>query len=218
MANYIEAPELAQLGAAIIEDHYPHLAPVKIAWVMRSDSDMERGRAVAGHTYREPARQYALHGFDFTICIAQDVWDEADAEVRFALLDHQIAFIGLDYEQDPGDPDTYKPKTDPKTGRLATHIRKPDVMEFEEVVVRHGAFYPKLRSFLIAFSERKQRLRDEEREKKRKARRGNGEAGGKFDGHQPPTGDVELDTTQAASTEGIDGSAEMGGLAGAYSS
>lgn len=169
MALYNESAELRRLGLAIIEERYPHLSPVRIAWMFRDEAEYKRGKIEPGHTYRESNRQWAVHAFDFTIVIARDIWEKATPDFRYALLDHQIAFIGLDRKPDPEAAEGEErliPETDPASGRLATFVRRPDVQEFEEVMVRHGAYYAELRSFLAAFAERRQRLREQERKGK----------------------------------------------------
>lgn len=169
MANYAKSAELELLGKAIISNNFPHLEPVSIAWVFRDEAELKNGRIEEGHTYRESAREWTMHGFDFTICMAKDIWLKTSDDFRYAMLDHQISFIGLRYREDPSEPGKTIPELEPRTGRLATFVRTPDVREFTDVMVRHGAYYGELRSFLVAFAERRKLQKEEARKAAKRA-------------------------------------------------
>lgn len=174
MASYVESSELQHMGETIITQHYPQLIPLfaSIAWVFSDLADMVQGRILSGHTYHESARQWTLHGKDFTVCIGRDVWVKAEPEFQFALLDHQIAFMGLSYVPDPSDPEAEHIPEKDENGRFRTRILKPDVMEFTPVVERHGAYFASLRVFLVRFAEgRKKEAAEKRAEGKRAAKR-----------------------------------------------
>ena len=101
---------------------------------------------------------------DFTIEVAKDVFDAATSEFRYAILDHYIGFIGIRINARTGEPET------DEGGRARTFKRRPDVIEFEEVLVRHGAYTSEISSFLRAFADRRQKEKEIERERKKRER------------------------------------------------
>lgn len=159
--SYSQSIELESAGKAIIREHYPHLERLNIAFVFAEEPRVEKGIAVPGKVYREPARQHAIHGFDFMVVLSQHIWRELDDGMRTAVLDHYVAHIGVN-EDDAGNP------VMGADGRISAYIRKPDVMEFEEVLRRRGDYNAELRSFLRAFAERVL-LEREQRKKEAKA-------------------------------------------------
>jgi hypothetical protein len=118
----------------IIEAHRPELMGVKIAYVFRDEASVSHGKVIVGKCYKVGPRDIVLHGFDFVVEIAQDVWAEATADFQQALMDHELGHIGLDGLDDDGMPKYY--------------LRRHDIEEFSEILSRHGAYHGALMTFL----------------------------------------------------------------------
>ncbi len=169
MARFYRDAELTSLGQSVIETDYSHLKPLSIEFLFREEGDLENGKIVPGSTIKPGGREYTLHRHDFVISIAADVWGDPifTADFQYALLDHYLAYCGVTFAKGVNGEETDEIATDPKTGRFLTHKRIPDVQEFEEVLVRHGAYNGSLRSFLKSFAERRELLKKQERETKK---------------------------------------------------
>lgn len=149
---HVQSALLHTLGRSIIEEHYPNLEPLKVAFMFQDEAEIRNGKVIPGRTHRATDRDYALHTYDFVITIAKDSWETLSDEHQYALLDHFIAFMGLRYERAG---ENWVPIQDPGTGRLRSFIREPDVKDFEVVIERHGAYSAEIRSLFRAFVERR---------------------------------------------------------------
>ena len=104
---------------------------------------------VAGCCVHVDDRNHALHGFDFMIVIARDLWDGATAvnpEYQKALVHHELKHVGIRYDKDGAI------KVDDTSGRIIGFCRHHDIEEFEEVLSVYGAWHGELRKFLIAWN------------------------------------------------------------------
>ena len=150
MAAFTESQELQDLGKHLIEQNFPTLGILKIGFLFRDKSRKIQGRLVPGDARKSSDRDWSLHSKDFVIEVAEDVWQEATNEFRLAIMDHLLARVGIDFNEDG------TVRMDETTGRIKTYNRKPDITEFTEVIQRHGAYYPELREFLDTFLARQE--------------------------------------------------------------
>lgn len=150
MPLYTPDAGLEQLANNIIKAHYPKLEVLKIAYLFREQAPISGGKVTCGMTYRCDDRQYALHHHDFVIEIGKDVWDDASDDFRRALMDHELAHVGLVLDEGG------VPIRDEKTSRLKVCVNKHDVEEFEVILDRHGPYHTDLRRFLAAFARKKE--------------------------------------------------------------
>lgn len=149
MTAYTPDKGLETKALSIIEVNYPLLKMLKIAYVFREEAPISDGKVTCGMAVRVDDRNWSLHKFDAMIEIGKDVWDEAEEDFKNALMDHELAHIGIRLDEDG------QPAMDEKTGRLKVFMRKHDIEEFEEVLERHGAYHKGLRDFLVAFGKSK---------------------------------------------------------------
>lgn len=138
--------ELENLAGQIIARDRPLLKMLKMQYIFRDVAPLSDEKIVAGMCYRCDDRNRAIHGQDFIIEIAKDVWDEASDDFKTALMDHELGHVGIRMDEDG------QPGIDEKTGRIKTYIHKHDIEEFEDVLERHGAYHKNLRAFLDAFA------------------------------------------------------------------
>ncbi len=154
--NYENAPEVETIAKAVIAEHFEEIKELqsfdnlKIAYLWRPEAQsMGEGRVVAGCCVHVDDRNYALHGFDFMIVIARDVWDGASVinpDFQKALVHHELKHVGFRYDKDGGI------KVDEESGRLVGYCRHHDIEEFEEVLSVYGAWHGELRKFLAAYN------------------------------------------------------------------
>lgn len=150
MPSYTLDASLQEVASKVIQVDRRHLQIMKIAYMFRPEAPVSDGKATAGMCIRLDDRNYTIHGYDFVIEIAKDIWEEADEKFRLALMDHELGHIGIRYGEDG------QPEMDEKSGRIKTYCKKHDIEEFEDVLERHGDYHPALRSFLRAFAKRKE--------------------------------------------------------------
>ncbi len=145
--QYAVSKELENLGNEIIAKDRPELAVMKIQYMFRPTASVSNGRIVAGRCIKVDDRNWTIHGFDFLVEIAGDVWQEAAGEFRTAIMDHELGHIGIRKDEN-GDE-----VRDEETQRISAYIKLHDIEEFDEVLARHGAYHPALRQFLKKFQE-----------------------------------------------------------------
>jgi len=150
MAAFTESQELQDLAKHLIEQNFPTLGILKFAFLFRDKARTLQGKLVPGDTRKSSDRDWSLHQRDFVVEVAEDVWSEATNEFRLAIMDHLLARVGIDFNEDG------TVRMDETTGRIKTYNRKPDITEFTEVIQRHGAYYPELREFLDTFQAREE--------------------------------------------------------------
>lgn len=98
------------------------------------------GRLVLGKVGKcsDVDREAAPH--DIRLALNQEAWAEFDSDQREAVLDHYLCRIRVARNKDRSE------KRDEK-GRLVYRGRKPDVVEFSEIIDRHGFYLADLKDF-----------------------------------------------------------------------
>lgn len=149
------ATEVEEMATNIIAAHYPDLAEANldIAYMWRSEAmAMGEGRVAAGQCVHVADREHALHGHDFLIIMARDVWLDATPEFRRAVVDHELSHVGIRKDEDGGN------AVDEDTGRIKTFCRRHEVEEFSDVLERHGAYHSSLVRFLNSYGRREKEV------------------------------------------------------------
>lgn len=136
----------ARIARSIIEQYRPELTDLKICYMWRPEAmSMGEGRVVAGQCIHVDDRNWAIHGYDFIILFALDVWNRAEKGWHEAIVDHELAHCGIRTDEDG------EVIADEDSGRTKTYCRHHDIEEFGEVLERHGAYHSDLRKFLAAW-------------------------------------------------------------------
>jgi len=116
------------IAKALIARYHPHLASTKIKWLCRNKAAKSAGKLVPGHVKKASPieRHLADQEYDFIITIALDVWNEFTGDSKSALIDHLLSrCVAMENE---------------RTGELKYRVQPPQVQEFPEVALRHGAW------------------------------------------------------------------------------
>lgn len=137
--------EVRDVATRLIEAHHPHLKQLKVAYIMKPEGTVSNGKVTAGMCIRCDDRAFLLHGTDFIMEIAKNIWDDAQPKFQEAIVDHELSHMGVKVDEHG------VPARDPKTGRIRTYVKHHDMEEFEGVVERYGAYRKDLRSFLDSF-------------------------------------------------------------------
>jgi len=157
MAYYKQSETLADMAAALIADHYPEIKKyeIKICYLFKKEIPH-----AAGVCRKVDDLNRALHGYDFVITIAEDLWNEAgkkgDDTFQKALMDHELAHVAIVYDEESGEP-----KYDQDSGMIRTALNRHNVEEFESIIERYGTYAGDLRRFIAAFERNKARKVEE---------------------------------------------------------
>lgn len=157
MALFTQSEMLSDMAAPLIADHYPEIRKYDLKIVYMFKSEMP---GKAGSCRKVSDQDRVLHGFDFIITLAKDLWDHmgvaGDTVFQTAVLDHELAHVGVAYDEESGEP-----RYDKESGLIRTALVKHDVEEFESIIRRYGAYAADLRTFQRAFEANKE-MKDNE--------------------------------------------------------
>jgi hypothetical protein len=138
VTEFTDAPNIRQIASDIILDvaEYSPLLNVEIRYVWRDEHTTSKGAPVFGKARKISGLNAHLAGARepasglFVVEIAADLWPKLEADQRRALVDHELAHLHVDYDDETGEP--------------MLSVRGHDVEEFNSVVRRHGAWRPEL--------------------------------------------------------------------------
>ncbi len=138
------------LEEILAEEHF-HLAPARIALVWKKGNKPDPdGRLILGKCIRLSDLQRELCPYDFAIELNHEFWNdpEVSRKKKQALLDHELchAARAMDAEGDEA--------IDAKD-RPVWRIRKHDLEEFREIVMRHGTWKSDIEKFAEALMARR---------------------------------------------------------------
>lgn len=136
--EYARADEVAHIADGLIPTNHPHLVPVRIEYVWRDKAASKGDRVTLGKARkvsglnaflaREDPDSDACEDF-FVLEIARDTWEGMNSKQREALVDHELAHMGLTED-----------------GKLTTVPH--DIEEFHAILKRHGAWKSDLAVFV----------------------------------------------------------------------
>ena len=149
-----EAPgeKMYALLDELVVKHHEELAQacIALAWNLSWKPDVD-GRATLGKCKRVGNLERELMDFDFVIILLKEFWESLDVtdEQRAALLDHELCHGALCLDKN-GEP------VEDERGRKVYRTRKHDILEFTEIVARHGCYKRDLEQFAQALQRSKQ--------------------------------------------------------------
>lgn len=118
----------------LIREHHPDLrdARIVVAWNLTWQPDAD-GRVKLAMCARANDLARELAPWDFVILLRKSTWkDEGFTdEHRAALMDHALSYAARAYDKGEN-------KAVDERGRPVWRTRKPDIVEFSEVIERHG--------------------------------------------------------------------------------
>lgn len=134
--DHVEGHPIYALLDELVHSHHDHLrdARIVLAWNLTWQADADgRVRLIACTRASDLARELAP--WDFVILLRRATWkDERFAdEHRRALMDHALCYAARATDK-AGD------EAVDERGRAVWRTRKPDIVEFSDVIERHGIY------------------------------------------------------------------------------
>ncbi len=132
--DHVESHPVYSLMGELVREHHEHLRDARIvaAWNLTWQPDADgRVKLVACVRANDLARELAP--WDFVILIRRSTWKDErfTDEHRRALMDHALCYAERATDKAGVE------ATDER-GRAVWRTRKPDIIEFSEVIERHG--------------------------------------------------------------------------------
>lgn len=129
MAKYYQPPKsVIELVESILRRYHEHLEDARIGVLFRDEAPQSgSGLATLGMAKKvSPDAQAAGLQYDFIIWFAEDVWLQLTTEQRTALVDHELMHCEWVL----------------RDGEFKARIRPHDFEEFNEIIARHGLWWP----------------------------------------------------------------------------
>lgn len=131
--------EVVDMANGLIQEHHPYVSELNICYLFRSKHGKRAGKIVAGSCKKENGRAKLLHGFDFIVTIAADIFQEMTSEQREALLLHELLHIGC---------------SENKEGEMEFRIQPHDFSGFKKVIELYGLWSEDLESLAVTIEAR----------------------------------------------------------------
>lgn len=122
--------DIRVLAARLIEEHHPEAVNAKICYLFRKKHTKTNGKINLGTCQRVGEKDKTLHGFDYVILLAWDMWVFLEPIQREACLLHEILHV-LKLGEEAAD----------------WKIQPHDVEEFAKVIDVYGIWKPDLEAF-----------------------------------------------------------------------
>jgi hypothetical protein len=136
-------PEPYRILREIRDKHHPDLwqANIALAWRKNFKRDVD-GHLVLGRCVKASDLNRECAPYDFVILLNREVWQDSEflPEKKRALVDHELCHAARAHGKDG------EPKEDER-GRPIWRMRKHDIEEFREIVIRHGCYKRDLEEF-----------------------------------------------------------------------
>lgn len=132
--NWTEAsPSVIHIAESLIKKYHQFLKEARIAFVFRSEAQMQGTRMILGQCSKVPAKMQPYLEYDFLIWLSESDYMAMDSLTREALIDHELCHC--------------------KWGANGWTIRPHDIQEFSAVIKRHGIWSPDIRAVKDAIDE-----------------------------------------------------------------
>lgn len=128
MAKYYQPPKhVIELVESTLKRYHEHLEDARIGVLFRDEAPQSGGHATLGMAKKvSPDAQAAGLAYDFILWFAEDTWMQLTTEQRTALVDHEL--MHCEYVL--------------RDGEWKAKIRPHDFEEFNEIIARHGLWWP----------------------------------------------------------------------------
>lgn len=112
------SPEVIHLAEDLIALHHPTLRSARVGFLFREEAPESKGRSTWCKAQKVADNIRAYVDLDFIVWIAEDVWNRLSSERRAALIDHALCHCWI--------------------GPNGPTLIQPDIVEFTQVIERHG--------------------------------------------------------------------------------
>ena len=126
---------------SLVRDHHTDLAQARIAvaWLLDVHADRD-GRLKLGDCKKATDLDREFREFDIVILLNAQTWKEFDPKQRLAVVDHYLCRATVSVDKNG---ENIKDERD----RLCYRKRLPDIVEFNEIVKRHGLYLADVAAF-----------------------------------------------------------------------
>jgi len=97
--EFFDAPEVREIADELIKRDFPDLLGAVMGYLFKSKASKSQGKVTLGTCAKQGASQKALHGFDYVVTIAQDMWTQLTGEQKEALVYHELRHTFLDEDK-----------------------------------------------------------------------------------------------------------------------
>ncbi|MEN6440920.1 MAG: putative metallopeptidase [Syntrophobacter sp.] len=139
-AFWISDPEVEKMAAKLVSRHHPEAATASICYMMRKKHGSKNGAIVLGKCHKVSPRDKILHGYDYLIILAWDMWMMFNDIEKEALLLHELLHV---FKDEKGENPAWK-------------IEPHNVEEFSKVIEVYGLWKPDLQAFAKAIYARQE--------------------------------------------------------------
>jgi len=122
------------MAKTLMDQHHPEAVPAAVAILFKAKHGETNGKIKLGSCAKQSSTNKLLHGWDYIIELAWDMWAMFDFRQREALLLHEICHI---YQDVSGE-------------EVAWKIESHNVEEFVRVIDVYGLWKPDLQAFAEA--------------------------------------------------------------------
>lgn len=141
--NYWKCDDsIVKIAEELINLHHPDSAYANICFLFRAEHQKSGQKVVLGKCSKQSDKVKILHGFDFIIEFAHDIWQELNDIQRQALILHELKHIEL---------------TEGKDGEVKLRLAKHDIEEFRDVVEIFGLYTQDLQALATVILEAKEK-------------------------------------------------------------
>lgn len=134
--DHVEGFPIYSMIDGLVHEHHDHLrdARIVVAWNLTWQPDAD-GRVKLAACMRANDLARELAPFDFVILLRRSTWKDErfKDEHRLALMEHALCYAAR--ATDKAGEDAVDER-----GRAVWRTRKPDIVEFSEVIERHGIY------------------------------------------------------------------------------
>lgn len=134
-SKYSVADDVEFLAKELIQNHHAYLANARIVYLFRAGKWIKGDKIRFGQCKLASEDIRFIAEFDFVITINLDAREVANAQMRLAVVDHELCHC--DY-------------TENEQGDRKWCVRDHDVQEFVAIVHRHGLWDTELQKLVIA--------------------------------------------------------------------
>jgi hypothetical protein len=134
--------EIVEIAEEMIKLYHPDAAYSNICYLFRAEHSNTGGKIILGTCTKQSDKLKILHGFDFIIEFAYDVWEQLTDIQQKALILHELKHIEI---------------TEGKEGQIKLRLCKHDLEEFRDVVEIFGLYTQDLQQMASVIAEAKEK-------------------------------------------------------------
>jgi len=134
--------DVIDIAQDLIEKYHTDAAFANICYLFKEKHKKQGSKIITGECSKQSDKLKILHGFDFIIEFAYDIWEQLSDIQKQALVLHELKHIEI---------------TEGKSGEIKLRIAKHDLEEFRDVVEIFGLYTQDLQAMASVIVEAKEK-------------------------------------------------------------